>query len=160
MCMLERSKGYYCVLSSRGIIYKDKMSGKRDSDSRPRPWQGRALPTELLPHYNRSEEKETRTPTTQLSLPPQSSASTNSAISPNCWKPSGAQNRTRTCTTLLSLVPETSASTIPPPGLSFYNKNERQTRLGLATSTLARLRSTNWAIAALILHFSKRDAKV
>ena len=26
------------------------MSGKRDSNSRPRPWQGRALPTELFPH--------------------------------------------------------------------------------------------------------------
>ena len=26
-----------------------KMSGKRDSNPRPRPWQGRALPTELLP---------------------------------------------------------------------------------------------------------------
>ena len=26
-------------------------SGKRDSNSRPRPWQGRALPTELFPHY-------------------------------------------------------------------------------------------------------------
>ena len=25
------------------------MSGKRDSDPRPRPWQGRALPTELFP---------------------------------------------------------------------------------------------------------------
>ena len=24
-------------------------SGKRDSDPRPRPWQGRALPTELFP---------------------------------------------------------------------------------------------------------------
>ena len=31
-----------------------------------------------------SEEEETRTPTTQLSLPPQSSASTNSATSPDC----------------------------------------------------------------------------
>ena len=31
-----------------------------------------------------SEEEETRTPTTQLSLPPQSSASTNSATSPIC----------------------------------------------------------------------------
>ena len=28
------------------------MSGKRDSNSRPRPWQGRALPTELLPQVN------------------------------------------------------------------------------------------------------------
>ena len=27
-------------------------SGKRDSNSRPRPWQGRALPTELFPHDN------------------------------------------------------------------------------------------------------------
>ena len=32
-----------------------------------------------------SEEEETRTPTTQLSLPPQSSASTNSATSPVCY---------------------------------------------------------------------------
>ena len=28
-----------------------RESGKRDSNSRPRPWQGRALPTELFPHY-------------------------------------------------------------------------------------------------------------
>ena len=28
-------------------------SGKRDSNSRPRPWQGRALPTELFPHNRR-----------------------------------------------------------------------------------------------------------
>ena len=32
--------------------------------------------------YKRREKEETRTPTTQLSLPPQSSASTNSATSP------------------------------------------------------------------------------
>ena len=57
-----------------------KKSGKRDSDPRPQPWQGCALPTEL--YNNTSEEEETRTPTTQLSLPPQSSASTNSATSP------------------------------------------------------------------------------
>ena len=29
-----------------------KKSGKRDSNSRPRPWQGRALPTELFPQLN------------------------------------------------------------------------------------------------------------
>ena len=58
------------------------MSGKRDSNSRPRPWQGRALPTELFPRRDNSlpfsicEEEETRTPTSQLTLPPQSSAST------------------------------------------------------------------------------------
>ena len=60
------------------------MSGKRDSNSRPQPWQGCALPTELFPQT--SEEEETRTPTSQLTLPPQSSASTNSAISPTYFK--------------------------------------------------------------------------
>ena len=46
------------------------------------------------------EEEETRTPTTQLSLPPQSSASTNSATPPTCKNilNISAQNRTRTCT--------------------------------------------------------------
>ena len=29
--------------------FRKKWSGKRDSNSRPRPWQGRALPTELFP---------------------------------------------------------------------------------------------------------------
>src|SRR3546814_16385930 len=29
-------------------------SGKRDSNSRPRPWQGRALPTELFPRRKRN----------------------------------------------------------------------------------------------------------
>ena len=65
-----------------------------------------------------SEEDETRTHTTQRSLPPQSSASTNSATSPF--------NLTIQCSTvprtgleparLSTLAPETSASTIPPPG--------------------------------------------
>ena len=34
----------------RGLISQTScLSGKRDSNSRPRPWQGRALPTELFP---------------------------------------------------------------------------------------------------------------
>ena len=78
--------------------------------------QGCALPTELFPQLiisNNSlraligptndfcsEEEETRTPTSQLTLPPQSSASTNSATSPLqvFLMPYGAQNRSRTCT--------------------------------------------------------------
>ena len=72
-------------MSFCGKIIKN-LSGKRDSDPRPQPWQGCALPTELFPQqiniFFESEEEETRTPTTQLSLPPQSSASTNSATSP------------------------------------------------------------------------------
>ena len=70
------------------FLYKNcKESGKRDLNSRPQPWQGCALPTELLPKnkFQYSEEEETRTPTTQLSLPPQSSASTNSATSPTYY---------------------------------------------------------------------------
>ena len=51
------------------------LSGKRDSNSRPQPWQGCALPTELFPQNvnvymflfeqcrKLSEEEETRTPT-------------------------------------------------------------------------------------------------
>ena len=50
-------------------------------------------------------------------------------------------------------APETCASTIPPPGhygLSTFAQQtlERKTRLELATLTLARLCSTNWAISA------------
>ncbi len=38
------------------VIYSECASGKRDSDPRPRPWQGRALPTELFPLIPFSEE--------------------------------------------------------------------------------------------------------
>lgn len=31
------------------VFYK-RWSGKRDSNPRPLPWQGNALPTELFPH--------------------------------------------------------------------------------------------------------------
>ena len=115
------------------------VSGKRDSNSRPQPWQGCALPTELFPQ-NESEEEETRTPTSQLTLPPQSSASTNSATSPffvvvllsladiRGWissaellllvESSGSVPRTGLEPARReTLAPETSASTIPPPGL-------------------------------------------
>ena len=139
---------------NKNNIQKNKQknkSGKRDSNSRPQPWQGCALPTELFPQFSPesppysqilprlspisnfmgqgyalptelfpqlivsneffaaqkgkqtffcSEEEETRTPTSQLTLPPQSSASTNSATSPLqvFLMPYGAQNRSRTCT--------------------------------------------------------------
>ena len=43
-----------------------KRSGKRDSNSRPRPWQGRALPTELFPltsfYYLKDRLPSVRTP--------------------------------------------------------------------------------------------------
>ena len=37
--------------STNSAIWAKKKSGKRDSNSRPRPWQGRALPTELFPQF-------------------------------------------------------------------------------------------------------------
>ena len=34
------------------MLYSECTSGKRDSNPRPRPWQGRALPTELFPQLS------------------------------------------------------------------------------------------------------------
>ena len=38
---------------------KDLLSGKRDSNSRPQPWQGCALPTELFPQNKPQNPEET-----------------------------------------------------------------------------------------------------
>ena len=130
-----------------------KKSGKRDSDPRPQPWQGCALPTELFPLIQLQEVKRRRLElprhnchyplkVARLPIPPPLRYVCNLLITSNY----SAQNRTRTCTSLLTLVPETSASTIPPPGLvelRCYKQKERKTRLELATPTLARLCSTN-----------------
>jgi hypothetical protein len=35
---------------STGLPFLEMWSGIRDSNSRPIPWQGIALPTELIPH--------------------------------------------------------------------------------------------------------------
>ncbi len=40
---------YQLSYSRLGMVTFKFWSGKRDSNSRPRPWQGRALPTELFP---------------------------------------------------------------------------------------------------------------
>ena len=131
------------------------LSGKRDSDPRPQPWQGCALPTELLPHYWLSlycEEKETRTPTGQLPLPPQSSAST---IPP----PLQIFRSYQSC-------PEQDSNLHVRKDIRTWNVRvyhsttwalfERKTGLGPATPTLARLCSTNWATSAWLLCFQKR----
>ena len=131
-----------------------RKSGKRDLNSRPQPWQGCALPTELLPHYSHYLQVKRRRlelprhnchyplKVARLPIPPPLRYVCNLLITSIY----SAQNRTRTCTSLLTLVPETSASTIPPPGLvelRCYKQKERKTRLELATPTLARLCSTN-----------------
>ena len=44
-------------LLSIGFLSDPLWSGKRDSDPRPQPWQGCALPTELFPHCSIASAK-------------------------------------------------------------------------------------------------------
>ena len=46
----NQSELCFCSRCSENSAWR--LSGKRDSNSRPRPWQGRALPTELFPLFN------------------------------------------------------------------------------------------------------------
>jgi hypothetical protein len=40
------------LLKRKTLLFREGLwSERRDSNSRPRPWQGRALPTELLSHW-------------------------------------------------------------------------------------------------------------
>ena len=78
---LTRPNGHYPLKVARLPIPPPGHllgSEKRDSNPRPRPWQGRALPTELFSRFGVQDE--TRTHTAKRPLPPQRSASTNSAI--------------------------------------------------------------------------------
>ena len=78
-------------------IKRRAENGTRTRD----PNLGKVVLYQLSYFRKKSEEEETRTPTSQLTLPPQSSASTNSATSPtlkNDGIKKSAQNRTRTCT--------------------------------------------------------------
>ena len=135
------------------LLKLKEKSGKRDSDPRPQPWQGCALPTELFPQKE-GEEEETRTPTTQLSLPPQSSASTNSATSPTFRRhfehqcPRQDSNlhvvkHTHLKRARLPIPPLGLEELKPIPVLVVFKMFERKTGLGPATPTLARLCSTN-----------------
>ncbi len=40
---------YWCRQIKKNLFSEVFLSGKRDSNPRPRPWQGRALPAELFP---------------------------------------------------------------------------------------------------------------
>ena len=44
--------GHEIIKNALIIVLFNKLSGKRDSDPRPQPWQGCALPTELFPLFN------------------------------------------------------------------------------------------------------------
>ena len=96
------------------------LFARAENEARTRdPNLGKVMLYQLSYFRKSGEGNETRTHTTILSLPPQSSASTNSAIPPrrneSCFLlvPRTGREPAR----LSTLAPETSASTIPPPGL-------------------------------------------
>ena len=70
------NKGFADLRLTAWLWHRKKWSGRRGSDSRPQPWQGCALPTELLPHNNVwiGAGEETRT-LTSLTPDPKSGAS-------------------------------------------------------------------------------------
>ena len=76
--------------------YKFRWSGRRDSNSRPQPWQGCALPTELRPQCGAGEGSRTPTP---KALDPKSSASASSATP--AYLINGEPYWTRTSDTLI-----------------------------------------------------------
>ena len=92
-------------------------SGKRVSNSRPQPWQGCALPTELFPHKTWCVLLE--------------------------FQNDGAGNESRTRDLNLGKVALYQLSYSRISNLPLLKSLERETSLELATSTLARLRSTN-----------------
>ena len=106
-------------------------SGKRDSNSRPQPWQGCALPTELFPQsiFVKRMRLELTRPNghyplkvARLPIPPSLHFCSVSQIL--VWfVPRTGLEPAR----LSTLAPETSASTIPPPGQS-WAENETRTR--------------------------------
>ena len=129
---------------------KRAENGTRTRD----PNLGKVVLYQLSYFRKKCEEEETRTPTSQLTLPPQSSASTNSATSPTlklwikkeCPEQDSNLHASRHTHLKRARLP------IPPPGLLiaktypnalFCSINERKTGLGPATPTLARLCSTN-----------------
>ena len=54
----SNSHGHFCPKDFKSFVstippFERPWSGKRDSNSRPQPWQGCALPTELFPQINK-----------------------------------------------------------------------------------------------------------
>ena len=100
------------------------LSGKRDSNSRPQPWQGCALPTELFPQIKKCPRQESNLHVSQHS--------------------------------------HLKRARLPFRHVGKWKRiSERKTRLELATPTLARLCSTNWAISAFWRRFFRNaSAKV
>jgi hypothetical protein len=69
-CRGENQRKTFLLTKKNGSLFRDPFfnawSGKRDSNSRPRPWQGRALPTELFPRLGVAHFIEFRSPVNPL----------------------------------------------------------------------------------------------
>ena len=65
-----RQRKTFLWTKKNGPLFRDPFfnawSGKRDSNSRPRPWQGRALPTELFPRLGEAHSIESTSPVNPL----------------------------------------------------------------------------------------------
>ena len=79
--MAEKNE-FLCLISEEQEINIEILRAENETRTRD-PNLGKVMLYQLSYFRRiRSEEEETRTPTSQLTLPPQSSASTNSATSP------------------------------------------------------------------------------
>ena len=116
-----------------------KKSGKRGSNSRPRPWQGRALPTELFPHLFLVKRRRLELPrhnchyplkVARLPIPP--SLRDQSEVCPE-----------QDSNLHVSQHSHLKRARLPFRHLGILSEEERKTRLELATPTLARSCSTN-----------------
>ena len=54
-CLPVPPPGHHVRKKTSQLTERIFLSGRRDSNPRPRPWQGRALPTELLPQKSRAK---------------------------------------------------------------------------------------------------------
>ena len=146
-------------------------SGKRVSNSRPQPWQGCALPTELFPHFANQALltqchltsltlyryfwvypiANPKQPTFRSDLPEPPAGRSSGSSDLRARDKSGGAVRSRTGLTgfairgITALLPRQKSHSDKKGKqmLPFLWKLEREKSLELSTSTLARLRSTN-----------------
>ena len=135
------------------------MSGKRDSDPRPQPWQGCALPTELLPPKTIKiiivcvKRRRLELPrnnfhyplkVARLPIPPPLQHKI--ILNKSCPEQDSnlhVVKHTHLKRARLPIPPPGHKNRGRPPTRCLFRMYERQTGLGPATSTLARSRSTN-----------------
>ncbi len=89
------NKGFADLRLTTWLWRLKKWSGRRGSDSRPPPWQGGALPTELLPHVHWTVETGKTVRTKRLELLRLGHQNLNLARLPIPPRPQAARQRQR-----------------------------------------------------------------